>query len=68
MSLKAKLPIWVFISVAGIGIATILLITQYSVSALKEIHLQSIESTYYSKNILKTNQLSEWKTYHNTTY
>lgn len=68
MSLKAKLPIWVFITVAGIGVATILLITQYSVSTLNEIRLRSIENAYYSKNILKTNQLADWKTYQNEIY
>jgi len=68
MSLKAKLPIWVFILVASIGIAMIFLLLQYRDSILDEMKLQSLEDAYWTNKIPQKNELSGWKTYRNETY
>ena len=65
MSLKAKLPIWVFILVAGIGITIIFLLLQYRDAVFDEIKLQSIENAYWTKIIPRKDELSGWKTYRN---
>jgi hypothetical protein len=68
MSLKAKLPIWVFITVAAIGIAVIILLLQYRDSVFGEIKLQSLENAYWTKIIPQKDELSGWKTYRNEEY
>jgi len=68
MSLKAKLPIWVFILVAGIGITIIFLLLQYRDAVFDEIKLQSIENAYWTKIIPRKDELSGWKTYRNEEY
>jgi len=68
MSLKAKLPIWVFILVAGIGIAMIFLLLQYRDSIFDEMKLQSIEDAYWTKIIPQKDTLAGWKTYRNEEY
>ncbi|MFZ5559843.1 MAG: hypothetical protein ACOZAL_03555 [Patescibacteria group bacterium] len=68
MFLKAKLPIWVFVLIAAIGLATSFLLVNYSISVLSELGLQSLENVYWTKNIPKTNELTNWKTYRNYEY
>jgi len=59
MSLKAKLPIWVFITITAVGIAVIILLIQYKSSVFGEIKLQSIENAYWTKTIPHKNVLVE---------
>jgi hypothetical protein len=63
MSLKLKLPIWVFIAVTTIGVAAIILLIQYKSSVFDEMKLQSIEDAYWTKMIPQ--KVAGWKTYRN---
>jgi len=65
MFLKAKLPIWVFITVAAIGVAVIILLIQYRSSVLDEMKLQILEDAYWIKTIPKKDEFKDWKTYRN---
>ena len=68
MSLKIRLPIWVFILVTAIGIAVIILLFQYGSLVLNEMRLQSLEDAYRTKTIPQKEKLSDWKTYRDYRY